>query len=224
MRRAPRRPWSFRRAWACALGVALLAPALGGCAGREAMSSRFEAPAGSYDEAFDAARRALREMRFELDRVDAAQGVITTRAKGTSGLATPWDVEQSTLADEWRDFVNAQRRYARVTFAPAGAGVDDEPRTQAAPGRPPVDLRTLDAPIVGEVLVVVERVNRPHWRVFPVSTRRSSFARDQLMLERRIGTSYGVARTQDKRLAGRLAERVREQIATPSEAAQASGG
>ncbi|MEL7473248.1 MAG: hypothetical protein AAGK04_08020 [Planctomycetota bacterium] len=169
-------------------------------------------PAGQYAEAFDAARQAVRFYGFKLERVDAADGVLTTRAKETSGLATPWDLEQSSLEDEWLDFANAHRRRVRVTFAPEGAIEPDDPRSQAAPGVAPGDLRLEDGPVRAEFEVTLERVQRPLWRVPTVSARRASFARDPLGEARGLRRGFGVAVTQDRGLAGRLADRVRDAI------------
>ncbi|HRJ50427.1 MAG TPA: hypothetical protein PKU91_07830, partial [Phycisphaerales bacterium] len=94
-----------------------LAAALTGCA--RSGSPTVQIPAGSYSQAFEATRASLRDFDFSLDRVDAASGVITTATKASSGLATPWDPEQSGLDQEWEDFINRQRRFVRVTFVPA---------------------------------------------------------------------------------------------------------
>ena len=81
-------------------GIAVLCAALlGGCAGSGPRSAEFQVSPGQYARAFDEARDVLTGYRFELDRVDAAGGVIATAPKTTAGLATPWDSEQTTLED-----------------------------------------------------------------------------------------------------------------------------
>ena len=62
---------------------------LSGCA--TSRPAEFATAPGGYAAAFDAAREVLREFRFELERVDARSGIITTRPKATAGLATLWD-------------------------------------------------------------------------------------------------------------------------------------
>ena len=55
---------------------------------------------GQYAVAFDTARDVLRDNLFTLDRVDGRAGVITTQAKRSAGLASPWDGEQSTAEQD----------------------------------------------------------------------------------------------------------------------------
>jgi len=197
----------FRLTMVC-LGVLSCSAGLVGCASsQEPTRTEIRVAPGEYAEAFESAKRVLRRQRFALERVDAAAGVITTKPKRTAGLATPWDLEQSTLRQEWGDFINDQQRRVRVVFAPAGELTDDRPRPQAAPGEAAPDLRTLDQPIVGRVEVVVERRYRPGWRIPPVSARRASFAFDPIFASR-IGRRYTVPRSQDRRLATRLSDEI----------------
>ncbi len=143
-----------------AIATALLAPlSLGGCvsyapvpadAGPPEATAAFEPDA--YPRAFDAARDALTGLRFTLDRVDAARGVITTLPKRTAGLASPWDREQSSLGDEGRDLMHQHERVATVVFEPA------------------------EAPEMVSVAVTIYRVRRPNWRVETDAIRRSSHA------------------------------------------------
>jgi hypothetical protein len=161
--------------------IALLsAGALGACAGSGG-EARFRVPEDRYAETFDAARRALVDMGFVLDRVDAQAGVITTRAKPTSGLATPWDREQSTPGQELEEFLNRTQRRARVTFEPVEAG---------------------EREVAVEVLV--ERVQRRGWSPAPVSVRQSTFWRDP-----RGGPAvFATVVEKDERLASRLGGRI----------------
>ncbi|MBM4107385.1 MAG: hypothetical protein FJ255_00985 [Phycisphaerae bacterium] len=138
-------------------GLALIAVAaclLGGCAG-SAGPAEFSVAEGDYARAFDAVRDVLIARGFTLDRIDAQAGVITTRAKPTSGLATPWDGEQSSAGQEVEEFLNRTQRRARVTFDPAEGG---------------------QRRVVVEVLV--ERVHRRGWSPAPVSVRQSTFWHD----------------------------------------------
>ena len=90
-----------------------MALGLGGCAA-ERTDVTFEVSAGGYARAFDAAKEVLREAGFELDRVDARAGVITTRSKGSAGIATPWVGDESTIEQEFDDLIHQQRRTAVV--------------------------------------------------------------------------------------------------------------
>lgn len=180
-----------------ALLSALLLP---GCAGPDAAPAEMELAADRYDAAFDAAREVLRDYRFEIDRVDARAGVISTRPKPTAGLATPWDREQQSLRQEWEDFANQQQRVVRIVFEPASARVARErgPVPQAAPGPPRADLRTLDEPLSLRIEAVVERINRPHHRVETEALGASSFATEPALRERGMQPTYAVARDRDR--------------------------
>lgn len=107
----------------------------------------------------DAVRDTLMDYRFGLDRIDAQRGVITTHPKRTAGLASPWDLEQSSIGQEFEDLVNEQRRVVRVEFEPS---VDE-------------------APTVDSLRVTVEllRTHRPYWRVQSESIRMSTHARSR---------------------------------------------
>jgi hypothetical protein len=164
-----------------------------------APAATIQLEAGEYARAFDAARNELRELGFILDRVDAQAGVITTLPKGTGGLATPWDQEQSGLDDRAEDAVERHRRIVRVDFMPAGAAPG------SAEGR---DLRTEAGPIEGQVSATVYRVHQPGWRVNPQAILDSSYTRDPQLDERGM-SAYGVAVRQDDALARRIAVRVR---------------
>ncbi len=165
----------------------------------------FTIPPGAYGAAIDATRDTLRDYRFDLDRVDAAAGVVTTAGKWSSGLATPWDAEQSTIEQEWDDAMNRQQRRVRVTFASADGGAAD-------------DLRSLDAPLVGRVEVTVYRLHRQGWRLESESVGRSRRAFDP-ELGRSQGARYLVPTTRDERLEARIADAVakRMRASAPSE-------
>lgn len=73
--------------------------------------------------AFAAAKDVLRSMRFELNRIDGREGVITTQPKFSSGLATPWDVEQSSMREEVQDLFHKHSRVVRVVLMDDALGV-----------------------------------------------------------------------------------------------------
>ncbi len=200
------------------LTLIAIATFLAGCASRQPMPATFHVPAGQYADAFDAARDRLRSMRFELDRVDARAGVITTRPKHSAGFASPWDREQSTFTQEWEDLANEQYRTVRILFQPAQP-THAEPSPGESTPAPPVparstaaDLRSFTGDLAGTVVVVIERKSRPLWRIDPTGVRLSTFSRDPIGGSPRV--LVPIAR--DQRLEGRLAKRFgRDTTASP---------
>lgn len=177
-----------------------------GCAASDPAPPTFLVSAGHYAKAFDTARDTLRTMQFELDRVDARAGVITTRPKHSAGIATPWDLEQSTLAQEWEDFTNEQYRSVRILFEPTTGRAA---RSQQSDGSAAAsDLRTFSGDLTGTIIIVIERKNRPNWRIDTTTIRLSSFARDPLG----GGQAALVPIARDVRLEGRLAKRIQRQL------------
>ncbi|MCA9288839.1 MAG: hypothetical protein KDA05_09665 [Phycisphaerales bacterium] len=206
-----------RPRWAgiLATGVACLAGALGGCASR-ANSIEFGVQPDRYATAFDAARDVLIEARFEIDRVDAAAGVITTHPKPSVGLLAPWDDEQTTLVQEMGDATSTQRRRVRVTFEPAAVDRPREARGQAGftpvAGAAPLDLRSSDVALTARVEVYVERVRRPGTRLETESIRQSSQTLDPSLRSRGMALEYTTTVDSDDAFAARLAERMRERL------------
>ena len=201
----------------------LASAALVGCASRTPAPERpladgsVNIPPGHFLEAFDAAREVLRDYRFDLDRIDARAGVISTTPKPTVGLASPWDAEQQSLRQEWEDLTNQQRRVVRVVFEPASAAVarDRAPVPQVAPGPPPQDLRDTTEPVTVRFEAVVERIHRPHWRVQTESIRNSTFATEPALRQRGMQPSYAVARDRDRAFEAALAEALRKRLGLP---------
>lgn len=140
----------------------------------------------AYPTVFDAARRALSEFRFTLDRVDAARGVITTQPKPTAGLATPWDAEQSSLGQEARDLAHQHERVTRVVFEPA------------------------DAPETVRVWVVINRVRRPGWRIESDALGWSTHARNPAARRNGGEPEFREPIREDRALAERILARIRE--------------
>lgn len=187
--------------------IMLLGVALVGCAPSGPRVFTFEA--SSYPAVFDAAREEIRGALFELNRVDARNGVISTELKETGGLATPRDLEQQTLGQEWQDLVNDQLREVRVWFRPVGA----EPAREADEVDPGADLREM-ASDTGEmeatVEVILHRRRQPGWQVETESIRRSGryttpeFGRRQMY----AGSTTPIRR--DDAFARELAQRIVE--------------
>jgi len=171
---------------------------LGGCAGGSG-STRVDIPAGMYTRAFEATRQTLRDHRFILERVDAQAGVVTTRAKSTAGLATPWDTEQSSLTQEFEDLVNDQRRRVRVTFTP-----DPAQETNAESWQ--------EGPVVAEVDVSVYRVQSPGLRLPPRALSQGSVTEDPALKQRWVTYGMETPVARDSRLAARLAEQIRRSL------------
>ncbi len=158
-----------------------------------ATGARVSIPAGSYAAAFDAARESLRSFRFPIDRVDSREGVISTEAKQTSGLATPWDREQSTLAQEAEDLLAHQARRVRITCTPTDSSRDV------------ADLTTYQGPITATVEVVVERTYVRNFRPSSQAILLSSQAYDPIAASHGQSSTYAVPITRDDELAQRLA-------------------
>ncbi len=146
-----------------------------------------------YSDAIAATRDVLRSYRFQIDRVDAAEGVVTTASKSSSGLATPWDPEQSSFNQELEDLANMQERRVRVTF--------DRATTLDA-----------DAKITARVEVVIDRVQRPGWRPTPKSVRHSTVTMDPDLAARQMWPTYSVPIRQDPEFASEIAEKIERRL------------
>lgn len=163
----------------------------GACASREAPTSLAVEP-DAYAATFDAARRVLRDRGFVLERVDAQAGVITTRPKTTGGLATPWDREQQSVAQEIEDAIQRQQRIVRITFDPTEEGSDQ---------------RTM------QVQVTLQRVHVPGQRLEPEAISQSTFCYDPALGARGMQPQYAVSIREDAALAARLGELIRQAAA-----------
>ncbi len=171
---------------------------LSGCAAPKGPVT-FEIQADRYEETLDVVRGTLRDARFEVDRVDAGAGVVSTYPKSTAGLATPWDGEQMTLGDEVSDFVNQQERVVRVLF-------------ESDQG----DLRSGTGMLRAQVEVIVYRIRRGGWRVETESISRSTHAHDPLSASRGHPWKFSQAIRRDDALAAVLADRMRKRLGIES--------
>lgn len=147
-------------------------------------------PPGGEARAFDAARDVLRDMRFQLERVDARQGLITTRDKPSAGWATPWDTVQTTPAQETSDLLNQQFRRVRITF-------DDHRRA-------------------GQVEVTIFRTQSPGLRLSSKTWRTAAFAIDPALAAQGLGGAYSVPVRRDGYLEARLARAIEQRAASPT--------
>lgn len=188
-----------------AIPAALAALLAAGCSSSKPSLTMDVAP-GSYPAAFAAVRESLVEKHFELDRVDARAGIITTRAKTTAGLATPWDPEQSTTVQEFEDLANQQQRRVRVSFQPINPNI---PASRVVTGPDMLDYK---GPMVARFDVTIERIQRPGWRPSPRAISLSSFSRDPGLVERGMQPAYSVPFADDPELAKRLVDDARTRM------------
>ncbi len=177
----------------CALAIlGAVVVLMQGCAGTRA-GVVFVLDAGAYDSAIDASRSVLRDAGFEIDRVDAEAGIITTLLKPTAGFATPWDGDQTTLGQETSDLLNQQHRAVTITFAS-----DD----------PDADLRLTTEPITARVDVVIYRIRTSGWKIETETISRSSFSRDPIAQSRGSPGRFAQPVKRDDKLAQRLSARI----------------
>lgn len=176
----------------------VLAALLGGCRGQAPPGARTVAfESEQYERAFQATKDELRRLGFVLDRIDGREGVITTRPKESIGLASPWEMDESSPRQELENYLQRQRRRVEATFVPVGAlvglvdAVDD-------PGAK-IELR---------VRVVIERVYRFGLQVDPQSVRLASVWRDPELEELGAQPIFATRFEDDDWLASRIAVRV----------------
>ncbi len=185
------------RRWA----VPLLCGILVGCAAPPAVDTA-QIPPDRYADAFQAAKDALRAHHFDLARVDAARGVITTRPRSSSGLATPWINHADSFGESVEGLLHRDRRRAIVRFDPI-----DEPDAG-----PLVDRRRLGQPLRFEVRVEVERTYVLGRRADATSIRLTSRALDPDLVAQGL---HPIARDQvgtDPDLAGRIARSIERSV------------
>lgn len=150
-----------------------------------------------YAEAFDVVKDTLREQGFELERVDARAGIITTRPQNSSGFFTPWVTSERRGRDEVASSLHRQRRIVEVRFL-GGEG----------------DRRTAAAPVTVDVSARVERVYQPGVRATPASVRLRHVSED---LTRGAGSDdiFAVDHGTDRALAYELNRRIAVALGLP---------
>jgi len=179
--------------------ASMLIGALAGCTPAQ-VDPTFEAPKGQYATAFDAALETLREFRFPIDRVDATAGVITTASKQSSGLASPWDIEQSTPTQEVEDLLALHSRRVRITF-------EDAVQSPAANA-----IEFNAGPVRGRVEAVVDRRYVRGWRLSSSAILQSDFTTDTVAASRGQPQQFDAPLSRDERLEARLASRIRQRL------------
>lgn len=184
---------------AITLFVIAIGCTLSSCASAPNREPAFNLASGHYAASFEHAKRVLIDHGFELDRVDFREGIITTRPKATSGLATPWHGDQSTPGDEFEDLLNRHRRIVRVSFKPANDATSD----------------AVAAPRAATVEVSILREHRPGRRLEPKAVRFSTVTRDESLVARGLWPRHETPLESDDALARRLAAAMDTQ-ASPS--------
>lgn len=186
------------------LSLALLA--LPGCVSKPGapVSDAFVVSAERYESAFQAAKDTLREYEFELDRVDARRGVITTRRRQWAGFATPWIPHATDSDSAMVGLLQHELRECRVSFAVAGEA--------SSPADFDKDLRASEGELRARVEVTRYRIQRPHQRISAVSIRRRSQAIDPALLEQGLQPQFAVNEGPDAALAGRIAAEIQRRI------------
>ena len=189
--------------------VGLLGGGLGGCVGTTPTpGSAMTITAGEYAQYFDASREALRRFSFEVDRVDASRGLITTRPTSSAGLATLWTPHHDSFRANVEGLLHRDRRSARISFAATELGLPDPGVIYTGP-----DLRSLDpaTPVTLAVEVLIERTYEPGRRLDPTAIRFMSFTDSWVG----AGGGGGAGQTQvhqigqDRELAERIADAIR---------------
>lgn len=178
----------------------LIVATLGGCAGR--VEARSAVSGSEYREVFQAAREVLRSERFELDRVDAGAGVLTTQPS-------------SALVRGVEDVADRLQRVVRIEFTPAsGAGSASTPTIGSMLVDPSAAVPTFrDSTIT--IRVIVERVHYPGWRPSPVSVRMGGRHVDPVLVERDLQPTYVTAVREDEAYAAELAAKIARQRTKP---------
>lgn len=169
---------------------------LGACS--PSRDARIELAPGEYVAAFQAARDVLREQWYQLDRVDARAGVLTTQPNPRV-LRGPDDI------------VDRHGRVVRVEFTPySPAALTDATIEPVDPLE--TDLTASSGPLTMRVRVLVERTQEPGWRPSPVSARMGGHAIDDDLVARGLQPSYVVAAREDGHLAGDLAAMIQTRM------------
>ncbi len=196
---------------------------LGGCASVPQDVST-SVPASNYANTFEAAKATLRDYRFVIERVDARAGVITTRAKPTAGLITPWDKEQSTTKQELEELINQEVRTVRVEFIPSGLPESDPvinarkatltPADQSAGDL--LDLRNASQDLQCRVIVSVDRLHRPGRLLSTKTIRRTQNFEDPELVSRGIAPLSSESLGRDPALESRLLAAIQQRAANPA--------
>ncbi|MEM7754061.1 MAG: hypothetical protein AAF297_00320 [Planctomycetota bacterium] len=201
--------------------ASLLATSLAGCRAPETPRT-FTFAAADYPRVFEITQETIRDYRFDLARIDARSGIITTDLKPTAGLATPGDLEQQTLGQEWQDLVNDQLREVRVWFRKTDTDAGSAAPDGTSPGpalRPQSDLTQArpDETVEATIEVTIHRRRYPGKQVETerVSTSRNWQSRQLSQRQLRNATPIPLRRDDD--FAKRLSERITRSLESDAE-------
>lgn len=210
--------------WVPAAGCAA-AMFLGGCGQGAGVASGARITAPQYADAFQAARDALRDARLTLDRVDATQGVLTTRPTAEPGAAKPWSAAWGARAAS-EDLFQRQQRTVHVAFAP-DAAADGPTPADAPPPRgiiPPTDpardLLQSPTDTTMRVRVLVQRVQRPGRRVSSESVRLVTLSANPAQEQAGLEPAYLVDAGDDQEMAAAILRDILERIAAARQTAE----
>lgn len=153
-----------------------------------------------YAQVFQDAKDVLRRAQFELDRVDARAGVITTRPKPSAGLATPWIRQSSGLKGSISGFLHRERRVARIRFEPIEASSE----TTIGETDPLLDLRAYEGEVEATIEVEIQRVEPSEQRFSPQSIRLQSYVIDATPGSESASAGPGYVSRPDEALSERL--------------------
>lgn len=190
-----------RRRSTPALAAIIVSAVAGGCAS----PTLTRVPVGDYHEAFRATTDVLREFGFELDRVDAERGVVTTRPRASAGWATPWLDHARGVGGATRGLLQHERRVATVRFDRASGPPLDE-----LDGRTEADV----GPLAAVVEVRLQRISRPRRTADPTSIRFATQVGDPALAARGLQPRVVADVGADPALAARLAEAILERADT----------
>ncbi len=132
---------------------------------------RLELQSGQYDDAFDAAGKAAREVGMPPLLSDRMGGVIEGRPRIAGSVIEPWRVDNSSLEQWGENTLNKQRRRVRFEFLPVDFVPPEPDGGEELVGAPlpgsieealrMTDLTTFQGSVELRVWVYVERSHRP---------------------------------------------------------------
>jgi len=204
-------------------------------------------PPGRYAEAFAITKDEIRRLGFQLARIDARNGVITSQTHSTGGLATPWLPNEATFGDRVESLLHRDQRRIVVTFdlvdgAAADVPVEKPAEAESAPtdvdanetasaekgligfGPVPPDRRSWEGELICRVSVPYERLHRSGLRLSPVGIRLSNVTSSSE--ESESGQPATIVREMepDTNMAAKLAGMIRDRLASEMSKKEKPGG
>ena len=178
--------------------AASVAAGVSGCATTASEAdTRWTIASGTYSSWFDTAKDVVRESQFELGRVDARAGVVSSASAASAGYATPWLTYGMSSGDAaLGGLMHRESRVVRVLFEPAD-------------GSEAEDLRRVDGDLTARVVVEVSRDLRPGRQVDTTNIQRTSYWRDPGMASSGLQPGFQEPAGEDLELAAAIAARIR---------------